>query len=160
MPGTSPLPKQWSPESIALACLQALHPEAIEGIKRFNDGLYFEAHESLETAWRDETGTLREVYRGILLAGVTLLHIQRNNYSGALKVSERCLNWLQPWPDVSCGIHVGPIKQQIKKVHSLLLEKPTKDLCHFDLSFITQIIYDPAWPIAKPPTRNSGEKHD
>jgi len=36
-------------------CQGTLHPKAIEGLRLFNDGEYFEAHEELETAWRDET---------------------------------------------------------------------------------------------------------
>jgi uncharacterized protein len=36
-----------------------------EGIACFNDQRYFEAHEALETAWRNEPGQIRELYQGI-----------------------------------------------------------------------------------------------
>ena len=34
-------------------CDRILHPKAIEGLKLFNEGRFFDAHEELETAWRD-----------------------------------------------------------------------------------------------------------
>ncbi len=35
-------------------CNGALHPKAIEGLKLFNEKKFFEAHEELEDAWREE----------------------------------------------------------------------------------------------------------
>ncbi|HRQ33635.1 MAG TPA: DUF309 domain-containing protein, partial [Anaerolineales bacterium] len=57
-----------------------LHPSAIEGLRLFNNGKYFEAHEALETAWLEERGKIRDLYRGILQVGVAYLHITRGNY--------------------------------------------------------------------------------
>ena len=56
-------------------CDGTLHPRALTGLILFNEGKYFEAHEELEAAWRDERGKVRELYQGILEAGVTYLHI-------------------------------------------------------------------------------------
>ena len=53
-------------------CNEPLHPKAVEGLELFNRGHYFEAHEALEAAWREETHPVRELYRGILQAGVVI----------------------------------------------------------------------------------------
>ncbi len=67
-------------------CAEKLHPRAIEGLRLFNAGEYFEAHEALELAWRQERGPIRELYRGILQVGVAYYHILHNNYRGACKM--------------------------------------------------------------------------
>jgi uncharacterized protein len=58
-----------SPEEITTGCMGALPPLALRGLELFNQGEYFEAHEALELAWREETGPVRELYRGILQIG-------------------------------------------------------------------------------------------
>jgi len=80
-------------DSVLDLCSAPLHPQAAEGLRLFNAGKYFEAHEALEDAWNAETGRVRELYRGILQIAVVYLHVTRGNYNGAVKVygrSQRC----------------------------------------------------------------------
>src|SRR5574340_1007570 len=87
-------------------CSGPLHPKAREGIRLFNQGRYFEAHEELELAWREEQGKIRELYQGILEAGVTYLHLRRGNLAGAQKVFGRSMRWLRAWPTACRRIHI------------------------------------------------------
>lgn len=92
-------------------CTGPLHPAAIEGIRLFNAGEYFEAHEELETAWRAESGPIRSLYQGILQISVAYLHLTRNNYEGAVKVYGRAIKWLRAYPDSCRGVDVGQLKR-------------------------------------------------
>ncbi len=94
-------------------CTGPLHPRARAGIALFNEGHYFEAHEELEAAWKDEKGKVRELYQGILQAGVTYLHITRGNYWGAIKVYKRSMRWLKDWPDYCRGVDVGQLRRDL-----------------------------------------------
>ncbi|MCL4530694.1 MAG: DUF309 domain-containing protein [Chloroflexi bacterium] len=94
-------------------CDGALHPHAREGLILFNEGKYFEAHEELETAWKGEKGKIRELYQGILQAGVTYLHITRGNYPGAIKVYGRSMRWLKQWPETCRGVEVGRLRNDL-----------------------------------------------
>ena len=94
-------------------CIGPLPPHAKEGLRLFNEGEYFEAHETLESAWREETGAIRDLYRGILQAAVVYLHMRRGNYVGALKVSERCMKWLKLWPDTCRGVNVAKLRADL-----------------------------------------------
>src|SRR5512140_2836124 len=94
-------------------CDGTLHPRARRGIEFFNEGHYFEAHEELEAAWRDEKGKIRELYQGILEAGVTYLHITRANYWGAMKVYKRSMRWLKDWPETCRGVDVGQLRRDL-----------------------------------------------
>ena len=94
-------------------CDQPLHPKAIEGLRLFNAGKYFEAHEELEAAWKDEKGKVRELYQGILQAGVTYLHIKRGNYAGAIKVYGRSMKWLRQFPETCRGVEVERLRKDL-----------------------------------------------
>ena len=91
-------------------CTGPLHPQAREGLRLFNAGDYFEAHEALENAWNAEQGDAKNLYRGVLQTAVVYLHIRRGNYNGAVKVYERSKKWLKGLPDICKGIHVEKLR--------------------------------------------------
>jgi predicted metal-dependent hydrolase len=97
-------------------CNGPLHPQAAQGLRLFNAGHYFEAHEALEDAWNAESGKIRDLYRGILQIAVAYLHITRGNYNGAIKVHERSQKWMKDWPEVCRGIHVGQLRRDAQAV--------------------------------------------
>lgn len=119
-----------------------MHPAAAEGIRYFNEGRYFEAHEALEEAWRAETGSVRDLYRGILQIAVVYLHITRNNYEGAIKVYGRSQRWIGPWPEVCLGIQVGQLRNDAEKVLEEVRRLGPGKLSAFDLSLMKPIRYE------------------
>jgi uncharacterized protein len=122
-------------------CDAPIHPKAIEGLELFNRGQYFEAHEALEAAWRAEPGPVRELYRGILQAGVVYLHITRRNYAGAVKVHQRCQKWLRPWPETCRGIEVGQLRQDLEAVMTTLQKLGPHKIAEFDPAMLKSIRY-------------------
>lgn len=116
---------------ITCSC-QQLHPEAVLGIALFNQHKFFEAHEALETAWREETGALRELYRGILQVGVAYYHIQRGNYNGARKLFQRARRWLAPFPKVCCGVPVADLLSDLQRAEEELLRLGPDRIQHFN----------------------------
>jgi len=100
-----------------------LLPEAaLRGIRLFNEGEYFEAHEALEAAWRAEPGEIRGLYQGLLQAAVFYFHLQRGNLAGARKLYERCLRRLTPLAPVSAGIQVQTLRETIQITWKSVLE--------------------------------------
>lgn len=93
-----------------IECDGALPPQALEGIHLFNQGRYWLAHEALEAAWRAEPGSLRELYRAVLQAGVVYHHLQANNLIGALKVYRRCCRWLERLPGECQGVNLARLR--------------------------------------------------
>jgi predicted metal-dependent hydrolase len=113
-------------------CLAPLHFKAKEGIELFNHGHFFEAHEALEAAWREETGPVRNLYRGILQVAVVYLHITRRNYPGAFKVYLRCRKWLQPWPETCRGVAVGQLRRDLEAAVSVLQSLGPEHIADFN----------------------------
>jgi uncharacterized protein len=120
-------------------CNAPLHPQAVQGLRLFNEGHYFEAHEALENAWNAESGKVRDLYRGILQIAVTYLHILRGNYNGAVKVHERSQKWMRDWPEVCRGIQVGKLRRDaqaaIDEVQRLGMER----IGEFDRSLLKPV---------------------
>ncbi len=82
------------------------HPLLDEGIRLFNQGRWFEAHEVLERAWLDEPSALRRLYQGILQVGVGLHHARRGNLVGALSLLDRGMSLLAPFEPSRLGVDV------------------------------------------------------
>lgn len=141
---------EWNEEEIQRECQAPLHPDAVKGMDLFNLAEYFEAHEALESAWRDEPGAQRDLYRAILLAAVTILHTQRGNYIGAVKVSRRCLRWMTPFGEVCCGVQIGLLRQQVFSLNQGLELEGADFLQRFDFTGVNPIVYDRRYPVALP----------
>lgn len=122
-------------------CSGPLPADALHGLELFNAGEYFEAHEALETAWRDETGPVRELYRGILQVGVAYLHILNGNYTGAVKMFGRCKPWLEPFSDGCKGIELDSFRQDFLRVEAELLRLGPEGLHLFNRRLLRRIQY-------------------
>jgi rubrerythrin len=129
-------------ESLNDLCQAPLHPQAAEGLRLFNAGEYFEAHEALEDAWNAEQGRVRELYRGILQIAVVYLHITRRNYNGAVKVYGRSQRWVRDWPEVCRGIEVGRLRRDAKTVIDEVLRLGVERMTEFDPSLLKPVIWD------------------
>ena len=119
-------------ESTKELCSAPLHPQAVEGLRLFNAGEYFEAHEALEDAWNAEKGKVRELYRGILQIAVVYLHVTRRNYNGAVKVYGRSQRWLKDWPEICRGIEVGQLRKNAEIVIAEVLKLGMERIAEFD----------------------------
>lgn len=120
-------------------CAGTIHPAAIKGMGLFNDGEYWLAHEALEEAWKDEGGAVRELYRAILQTGVVYLHIERNNYNGAVKTYRKVQKWIQPWPDVCRGIQIGELRRDLEAVIEEVRRLGPDRLVEFDRSLFKPV---------------------
>lgn len=126
-------------EEIEAGSRGELHPMAVEGIRLFNEGKYWHAHEALEEAWLEEAGPARALYKGILQAGVMYLQIERGNLRGAMKMYKRCQVWLRPWPDVCRGVNVGRLKTDVTAAMDEAKRLGPHGLGDFDPAFFKRV---------------------
>ena len=124
-------------------CSAPLHPAASRGLTLFNAGEYFEAHEALESAWRDEPGSVRILYQGILQAAVTYLHIQNVNFDGAIKVAERAALKLDQCPDSCRSVDVAALRSDLANVVAALFRLGPQRIRSFDQTLFKPVRYSP-----------------
>ena len=129
-------------ESTEGSCNEPMHPQAAEGLRLFNAGKYFEAHEALEEAWKEEKGNVRELYRGILQIAVVYLHITRGNYNGAIKVYGRSQRWLKDFPDQCRGIYVGELRKNAEAVITEVRRLGMERIAKFDTTLLKPVRWE------------------
>ncbi len=131
-----------TPEEIACACQGKLPVLAVHGLALFNAQEFFEAHEALELAWREEAGPVRELYRGILQIAVAYYHIRRGNYRGAVKMFHRARTWLDPFPGRCCGINLEDFRAGYQRVEASLRVGGAGHIDTFDFDLFRPIQYE------------------
>lgn len=113
-------------------CAEPLSALARQGIAEFNAGEYFEAHETLEHAWNEDTGVGRDLYRAILQVAVAYLQIERGNYRGALKMFLRVRQWIDPLPAVCRGVDIGQLRADAAAVEAAVQALGPERIGEFD----------------------------
>ena len=82
--------------------------DALEnGIKKFNSGRYFEAHEIWEDLWKETDGEKKLFYQGLVQVAVGLHHLSSGNERGGRRVLARGLDKLESYPNSYLGIDNG-----------------------------------------------------
>lgn len=113
-----------------------------KGLHEFNRGDYFEAHELLETAWKQESGPVRDVYRAILQIGVAYLQITRGNYQGAHKMFVRAVQWLAPLPDRCHGIDIAQLRADATAVRERLEQLGPDRIKELERDLLKPVIFE------------------
>ena len=93
------------------ACRQKPPFELLEGIRQFNQGEYYECHETLEEIWKEEAGEIRDLYKGILQIGVAVFHAKRSNLKGAMRLVSSGMALLSGFDPECMGIDVAHLLQ-------------------------------------------------
>jgi uncharacterized protein len=133
----------YPPAEIVLeqACQAPLSEMAQQGLRLFNQGEYFEAHEALEAAWLQDQTPGRELYQGILQVGIAYLQIERGNYIGARKMFLRARQWLDPLPDQCRGVQVAQLRQDARNAEAALRALGGEWIAEFDRALLKPVIF-------------------
>lgn len=115
-------------------------PELVsKGIKEFNRGEFFECHEYLEDAWREESRQIRFLYQGILQVGVGFYHLKNGNWRGATGLLRNGIERLRDFEPETLSIDVSRLVDEsqscLEHLETLGREKANK----FDLSRIPRV---------------------
>ena len=83
-------------------------PDALlEGTRQFNDGRFFDAHETLERVWRRSWYPERFFHQGLIKVAVGQEHLKRGNPAGAMSQSLDGQSLLQPFAPTVFTIDVA-----------------------------------------------------
>lgn len=85
-------------------------------IEQFNDGYWFESHETLEDLWQVTPLPERDLFQAIIQSAAALVHFARGEYPGILKLLDSALDKLRTFPSEHMGIKVGVFKSDLQRV--------------------------------------------
>lgn len=83
------------------------------GILEFNEGLFFECHDTLEDLWSGIRGPSREFFQGLIQVSVAFYHLTSGNASGAASMLRRAMKRLQGYPDLYFGLELDSLKKEL-----------------------------------------------
>jgi len=122
---------QGSPEGI---------PELVlKGIEEFNRGEFYECHEYLEDAWREESRQVRYLYQGILQIGVGFYHQENGNWRGATGLLKSGVARLEEFEPESLGIDVARLVRESERCLRELEELGRDRVREFDRSKVPKV---------------------
>lgn len=133
--------RQEVPE-LASQCEERPSALLLEGIREFNAGKYFAAHETLEHAWMAELRPIRDLYRVILQISVGYYHITQGNYQGARKMFLRAAQWFAPLPEKCMGVDVAGLHADSSAVRDHLEALGAAGIEQFDRSLLKPVRCD------------------
>lgn len=85
-----------------------------KGIKYFNEGNYFEAHETWEDQWRGiEKSPEKYFIQGLIIIAVALHHYKRKNYTGTSKLLEKGITLLKRFQEPKMIIDIDDFLKAI-----------------------------------------------
>ena len=89
-------------------------PRLLKGIKEFNQGRYFQCHETLEEVWLEEQGEDRLFYQGIIQIAVGYLKWEEGVMMGAIKLWRSGLEKLAAYPAVHLGVRLDSFVDKVR----------------------------------------------
>jgi hypothetical protein len=92
------------------------------GAQQFNEGLYFECHDTLEEAWSGIRGAARDFFQGLIQVSVGLYHWRNGNAGGALSMFDRGLKRLVRYDDLYLGLDLGALRPAVLEVRRRVAE--------------------------------------
>ncbi len=86
------------------------------GIREFNEGFYFEAHDTLEEAWHGIRGAHRAFYHGLIQMATGLYHLTGGNLKGAESQLSAGLRKLHPFCPACLGVDVAALVRGVERL--------------------------------------------
>jgi hypothetical protein len=94
-----------------------------EGIRLFNEGYFFEAHEVWEEAWREETGATKRFLQGLIQVAAGFHHRSTGNVNGAAALFRKARAKFKGYPSPYLGVDAVDLLHQVDEAERLLSEQ-------------------------------------
>jgi predicted metal-dependent hydrolase len=102
-----------------------VHPLYLAFFEKFNQGLFFEAHEVLEELWLPERGRpLDRFYKGLIQLAGAFVHVQKSRLQPALALFRLAEENLGPFAPVFKRLDVAALLARIERWRACLQQEP------------------------------------
>ena len=98
------------------------------GVDEFNDGSFFEAHDTLEDVWMDVRGQERLFFQGLIQLAIGYYHLTCVNYSGAEHLLGRGVSKLEGFRPAHRGILLDKVVDTARSTREKILTGGDREL--------------------------------
>ena len=117
---------------------------AEEGIRLFNTGYFFEAHDALEEVWVERTGREKTLYQGLIQVAAGLYKAGMKNQGGAVSLLRKGLAKLEAVAALDTPVDLGRLIDETSTVLAELERCGQAGIEGFDLGTAPRIHRRPA----------------
>ncbi len=128
---------------------------AREGIRLFNDGYYFEAHDLLEEVWIERAGREKTFYQGLIQIASGFYKVAMQNQGGARSLVKKGLEKLRAVRDLATPLDLERLITEAEAALARIDELGQARIAEFDLATLPRIHHrEPAAPDDAAPRDN------
>jgi predicted metal-dependent hydrolase len=92
------------------------------GVALLNSGEFYDAHEVLEDAWRESTGSVKLFRQALVQIAVSMHHHSTGNLNGSRSVLARAIRNITPFEQGFEGLDLDDLRKQLAVWSSALSE--------------------------------------
>lgn len=97
----------------------------LEGIRLYQRGYYWHAHEAWEEVWRTADDSVRPFLKGLIQIAAALIHAEREEWRGVLNLLSRVQRYLSACPEMVFGVPIREVQEQVA-----MFQKEAENLLH------------------------------
>jgi len=87
-----------------------------EGLKNFNTGYFWEAHEIWEESWRDQEAEAKEFAQSFVQLAGGYSFLKQGKVGSAKYLFEKAVERLRQFEYLECGVEITPLIQQLERL--------------------------------------------
>ena len=118
--------------------------ELYRAIEEFNDGYFFESHETLEDLWMVTRWPERQLFQGIIQLAAAFVHYARREYPGILKLLDAAIEKVSEFTPKAFGIETARLVESMRQARDDFERLGEAAFLEFDQSLVPHISFDRA----------------
>jgi hypothetical protein len=122
--------------------LQSRLGEFYRALDEFNDGYYFESHETLEDLWMVTPWPERQFFQGVIQLAAAFVHYARREYPGILKLLEAAGEKIEPFVPQSFGVDTATLLADVRRSHEAFAALGEERFREFDEADVPKIRFE------------------
>ena len=115
--------------------------EFYKALDEFNDGYFFESHETLEDLWMVTPLPERTLFQGIIQLAAAFVHYARGEYPGILKLLNSAVDKIRDFAPECLGVDTAELIQSIEQARSEFLRLGEERFRSLDEKLIPHIAF-------------------
>ena len=133
----------------AMRNLPILTPEALsarlgefyKALEEFNDGYWFESHETLEDLWMVTPWPERQFFQGVIQLAAAFVHYARREYPGILKLLDAAIQKVSEFLPESFGVDAAALVEQMQRARDEFERLGAAGFLEFNEGLVPVIVF-------------------